>query len=149
MTENLKGRISKRCVLCSDLLQKSRYPDTATSDTASLLPGRSAGWEWAKLTSPNIYLSIFPAAPTWSIGHPLNTLFQFSFLILRRQSVWLSQGLYLHRTTQTQNKRKETSMPWVGFEPTVPAFERAKTVRALDPLDRAACHCDRWPYCTN
>jgi hypothetical protein len=23
-------------------------------------------------------------------------------------------------------------MPWVGFEPTIPASERAKTVRALD-----------------
>jgi hypothetical protein len=23
-------------------------------------------------------------------------------------------------------------MPWVGFEPTIPVFERAKTVHALD-----------------
>jgi hypothetical protein len=23
-------------------------------------------------------------------------------------------------------------MPWVGFEPTIPAFERAKTIHALD-----------------
>jgi hypothetical protein len=27
---------------------------------------------------------------------------------------------------------KQTYMPWVGFEPTIPAFERAKTVHALD-----------------
>jgi hypothetical protein len=40
-----------------------------------------------------------------------------------------SQGRYL---TQTQNKHKKTSMPRVGFEPTIPAFERAKTVHALD-----------------
>jgi hypothetical protein len=44
----------------------------------------------------------------------------------------LSQGRYLHRTTQTQNKRRETSMPWVGFERTTPVFERVNTVRALD-----------------
>jgi hypothetical protein len=37
-----------------------------------------------------------------------------------------------HRTAQTQNKRKEASMPQVGFEPTIPLFERAKTVHALD-----------------
>jgi hypothetical protein len=37
-----------------------------------------------------------------------------------------------HRTTQTQNKCTETYMPWVGFEPTIPVFERAKTVHALD-----------------
>jgi hypothetical protein len=36
------------------------------------------------------------------------------------------------RTTQTQNKRKETSMSLVGIEPTTPASERAKTVHALD-----------------
>jgi hypothetical protein len=40
----------------------------------------------------------------------------------------------------------QTSMPWVGFEPTIPASERAKTVHAEDlghtcnfPLN------DRWP----
>jgi hypothetical protein len=31
-------------------------------------------------------------------------------------------------TTQTQNKRTQTSMPHVGFEPTIPVFERAKTM---------------------
>jgi hypothetical protein len=36
-----------------------------------------------------------------------------------------------HETTQTQNKRTQTSIPRVGFEPTIPAFERAKTVHAL------------------
>jgi hypothetical protein len=54
-----------------------------------------------------------------------------------RQSVGLlgraispSQGRYL---TQTQNKHKQASIPWVVFEPTIPVFERAKTVHhALD-----------------
>jgi hypothetical protein len=52
-----------------------------------------------------------------------------------RQSVGLlgrvispSQGRYL---TQTQIKRRQTSMPWVGFGPTIPVFEQAKTVHAL------------------
>jgi hypothetical protein len=35
-------------------------------------------------------------------------------------------------TTQTQNKRIQTSMPWVGFEHTTPVLQRAKTVHALD-----------------
>jgi hypothetical protein len=34
--------------------------------------------------------------------------------------------------TYIQNKRTQTSMPLVGFEPTIPAFKRAKTVHALD-----------------
>jgi hypothetical protein len=40
-----------------------------------------------------------------------------------------------HRTTQTQNERRQTSMPQVEFEPTIPVFERAKTFPALQ-LDR-------------
>jgi hypothetical protein len=35
--------------------------------------------------------------------------------------------LYKHRINAT-----ETSMPWMGFEPTIPLFERAKIVHALD-----------------
>jgi hypothetical protein len=35
------------------------------------------------------------------------------------------------RETQTQNKRLQTSMPRVGFEPTIPVFDRVKTVHAL------------------
>jgi hypothetical protein len=39
-----------------------------------------------------------------------------------------------HRTTQTQKNAHthQTSMPWVGFETTIPASERAKTVQALE-----------------
>jgi hypothetical protein len=33
---------------------------------------------------------------------------------------------------QTQNKHRKTSMFSVGFEPTIPEFERAKTFHALD-----------------
>jgi hypothetical protein len=36
------------------------------------------------------------------------------------------------RKAQTQNKRTHTSKPQVGFEPTIPVFERAKTVHAVD-----------------
>jgi hypothetical protein len=37
-----------------------------------------------------------------------------------------------HRTTQTQNKRTQTSLPPVRFEPTDSVLKRAKAVRALD-----------------
>jgi hypothetical protein len=37
-----------------------------------------------------------------------------------------------HLSTQTQNKRSQTSMPRVGFETMVPAIERMKTVHALN-----------------
>jgi hypothetical protein len=44
----------------------------------------------------------------------------------------VARPLPTHRTTQTQNKRTQTSMLRVGFEPTIPVFEQAKTVHALD-----------------
>jgi hypothetical protein len=64
----------------------------------------------------------------------------FSLLILYRVSrtPWtgdrpVARPLPIHRTTQTQNKHTiHTSMPWVGLEATIPAFEGAKTVHALD-----------------
>jgi hypothetical protein len=42
------------------------------------------------------------------------------------------QGHYLHTGQHKQNKRTQTSMPRMKFEPTTPAFERVKTVDALD-----------------
>jgi hypothetical protein len=44
----------------------------------------------------------------------------------------VARPLPTRRTTQTQNKRTQTPMPSVGFEPTIPVFGRAKTVHALD-----------------
>jgi hypothetical protein len=43
---------------------------------------------------------------------------------------FVARPLSIDRTTQ--NKLTQTSGPRVGFEPTIPVFERAKTVHALD-----------------
>jgi hypothetical protein len=81
-----------------------------------------------------IYLSFsFLLLPLSSIGHLWNALFHFNFLILRQsvgllgQGISPSQGRYLYK-----HRVNTKSMPWVGFEPTIPAFERAKTVAASD-----------------
>jgi hypothetical protein len=55
-------------------------------------------------------------------------VFHFSFL---RQSVE-SAGRKAATYTQTQNKRTQTSMAWVGFEPTILVFKREKTFHTLD-----------------
>jgi hypothetical protein len=46
----------------------------------------------------------------------------------------VARPLPKHRTTQTQKNAytNQTSMPCMGFEPTIPASERPKTVHALD-----------------
>jgi hypothetical protein len=63
----------------------------------------------------------------------------FSFLILHTvgRTPWtddqpVSRPQLTHRTAQTQNERTHTSMPLVGFEPTISELERAKKVHALD-----------------
>jgi hypothetical protein len=63
--------------------------------------------------------------------------FQFRNLYTVGRTPWTSdqavaRPLPTQRTTPKQNKRTPTSMPRVGFEPTIPVFERAKTVHSLD-----------------
>jgi hypothetical protein len=67
----------------------------------------------------------------------LRRFFSFSILYKAGRTPWkgnqpVARSLAAHRTTQTHNKRTQMSMPWVGFEPTISAFERANTVHALD-----------------
>jgi hypothetical protein len=50
------------------------------------------------------------------------------------QGRYLNTGQHKHRINACT---QQTSMAWVGFKPTIPAFERAKIVHALD---RAATH---------
>jgi hypothetical protein len=91
--------------------------------------------------SPNLGLGL----PPW------NSPFHFGFPDLR-QSVGLlgrvissSQGLYLYSNTEkrTHIHNYWTSMPWVGFVPTIPASEGVKTVHALD---RSATVTDITPF---
>jgi hypothetical protein len=44
----------------------------------------------------------------------------------------VARSLPTHRRTETQNKLTQISMSRMGFEPTSPVFERAKTVHSLD-----------------
>jgi hypothetical protein len=76
-----------------------------------------------------IYLSYL--FPLW-LYSPLNPVRFFRFLILYTvgSTTWMgdqhvARQLPTHRTTQTQNKRTQTSMPRVGFEPMTPVFELA------------------------
>jgi hypothetical protein len=71
---------------------------------------------------------------------PWNSLFHFGLLDLRHSVALLgrvissSQGLYLYTNTEkrTYTHKHQTSMPWVGFKPMIPASEQAKTLHAVD-----------------
>jgi hypothetical protein len=72
---------------------------------------------------------------------------------LLRRVISPSQGRYLHTGKHKHRINAythQTSMPWGGFEPTIPASERAKTVHALDGaatvtglLSHMKKYCDR------
>jgi hypothetical protein len=60
----------------------------------------------------------------------------FPNLIHSRLDLWTgdqpaARPLRTHRATQTQNKRTQTSIPPVGFEPTISVLELGKTARPL------------------
>jgi hypothetical protein len=92
---------------------------------------------WTTLVRLSIYLSIYLSTYVSTALVDLGRLFSF---LIHTQSVglfgqWISpsQGRYLH--TEQHNLRintLKTSIPRVGLEPTIPAFERAKTFHALD-----------------
>jgi hypothetical protein len=87
---------------------------------------------WNIITSHVISISLWLYSPCqpWP-------LFQFLNINTVSRTPWTGdrpvvRPLPTHRTRQTQNKRTQASMPWAGFEPTTPAFERAKTTHSLD-----------------
>jgi hypothetical protein len=95
---------------------------------------------WSAQRIPTVVNLGSPTSGASSVGIVcLRTTDHGVFIYIFMQSVRLlgrgmspSQGRYLHRTTQTQNKSTQTSMHRVGFELTITAFQREKTVPALD-----------------
>jgi hypothetical protein len=80
-----------------------------------------------------LYMVLQPFVRNWPL---------FTFLILYTVGMthWtgdqpVARPLHTHTGRHKQNKRKLTSVLQVGFEPTIPVFERAKTVHALDRED--------------
>jgi hypothetical protein len=85
----------------------------------------------------NISITVFSIYGSIVLLLDLDNFFSFLILYTVGRTPWMGEqpvvrSLPTHRTTQTQNKRTQTSMPWMGFQPTIPAFEGAKTVHALD-----------------
>jgi hypothetical protein len=117
--------------------------------TCTLLQGRSYyiqgidGQTETRILVINIILSIHSSMDLKLFVGPL---LQFRNLFYTDgRTPWtgdqpVGKALSTHGTTQTQHKRAQTSMPLIGFEPTIPVFELASTVRALD---RAAIVIDR------
>jgi hypothetical protein len=112
---------------CQERMEDNRLPLVGIntySDDSSPPP-----WRY----SPNSGLGL----PPW------NSPFHFSVLDLRQSAELLgrvissSQSLFLYTNTEKRSHthKHQTFMSWVGFEPTILACERAKTVQGLDRSD--------------
>jgi hypothetical protein len=83
-----------------------------------------------------LILTSFFTGSTAPLG--LGLFFSFMIIFTDGRTPWASDQLVArplpkYRTTQTQNKHThQTSMSGVEFEPTIPAFERTKTVHVFD-----------------
>jgi hypothetical protein len=86
--------------------------------------------KWEDPDYLSIYLWLYSPCGPWP-------LFQLLNLYTVGRTPWMgdqpvARPLPTHIPTQAQNKRTQTAMPRVGLEPTIPVFERAKTVHTLD-----------------
>jgi hypothetical protein len=77
----------------------------------------------------SVRLSIYGSTPLVD----LDCFFSFLSLYIVGRIPWtgdqpVARPLPTHRITQTQNTRKQTSIPSVWFEPTIPVFEGARSL---------------------
>jgi hypothetical protein len=78
---------------------------------------------------------LFPVAPNLEHRTSVKRFFSLQFLnpkTVGRTPWMVDQPVARPLPIQTQNKHRQTFIPWVGFESTIPAFELAKTFHALD-----------------
>jgi hypothetical protein len=82
-------------------------------------------------------LSLFPVAPASEHRASVKRFVSLQFLNPKTvgRTPWTGDQPIARPLPTQENKHRinaDISMPWVGFEPTIPVFERAKTVYASD-----------------
>jgi hypothetical protein len=81
---------------------------------------------------PSIDISIYGCTGLVDLGRFLSFFIYTQSVGLLGRGISPSQGRRLHTEQHKRNKRIQTSMTRMGFEPTIPVFERAKIVPTLD-----------------
>jgi hypothetical protein len=84
---------------------------------------------WTFFFSTGSTAPLGPGLSAFSFMIILQTLELLGRVISSSQGLYLNTGQHKHRINTYTH---QTSMPCVGFEPTIPASERAKTVHVLD-----------------
>jgi hypothetical protein len=110
-------------------------PVSNRASTIDISPATSTFLTDMCLPPPPVWISLSLSMDLQPFG-PWS-LFQFLNLYTVGRTHWtvdqpVARPLPAHRTTETHNKRTQTPMPRVGFEPTIPVLELPKTVHAID-----------------
>jgi hypothetical protein len=119
-------------------VRKPTWPNSFSHSLRSLLHLRILCIWWIPIWNLTLLcLSIYLSIYLWLYSPLLDLGRFFSFLIpyTDGRTPWtgdqpVARPLPAHRTAQTQSKHTQTSMPWEGLDPTIPAFERAETAHA-------------------
>jgi hypothetical protein len=106
--------------LCRDILGSNAFQRTPRSTAA----------EVAKKSNPMVYYPFIYGSTVLLLGS--GPFFSFFILFTVGRTPWAGKSIRRKTHTYTQNKRTQTYIPWVRFEPTSQAFEQVKTVHALD-----------------
>jgi hypothetical protein len=94
--------------------------------------GKQVGKECVQITAC-VYYNIYGSTGLcWALASSSVSWSYTQAIKLLGRGISPSQGRCLYTGQHKHNKWKQISMPQVGFEPMIPAFERAKTVHALD-----------------
>jgi hypothetical protein len=113
----------------------------------------SVSWNYKCFVRISIYLpmALEPFVGPWQLFNFL--IFTQSVDSLEGESARQKAAIYTQDSTHThtQNKRIQPSVPQVGFESTIPAFKRAKTVHALasTDTDRLCMNMHLFYFCIN
>jgi hypothetical protein len=72
-----------------------------------------------------VSMALDPSVGPWPLSRLLN-------LYTVGSIPWTGRSARRKASTHTQNKSTPASMPLVGYEPTIPVFERVNTIHTLD-----------------
>jgi hypothetical protein len=113
-----------------NLPPKTKLTRNGDKVSSCFRPSRTVSVSGRRQLCKVYYLRLYSPCGSWPLSQYLN-------LHTVGRTPWtgdrtVTRPLPTHRTTQTQNKRTQTPLPRVGFEPTILVFEQVKTVHALN-----------------
>jgi hypothetical protein len=128
------GNLVEQC-WCSTLIDRRIHSGALTYIDDTFRIALKQGCEKCDFGAPSVLSTYYLSVALQPFVGP-RSLFKFLNLYAvgrtpRTGDRPFARHLPAHRTAQTQNRRTQTSMPQVGFEPTIPVFKRAKTVPSV------------------